>query len=120
MAFDTVHKQAQSSGMQIYFRTFMPGVCSVSPPRTDMVPCPNQYCWSSYSGGICTDDAAMIDLDVCCTFLGSNTADRQARYRLFVEQGVAYSEQKFLTEFSLEINCLATPALLTKLSGERA
>ena len=40
----------------------------------------------------------MVDLDPCYLSLGRNTADRQARYRLFVEQGVPTSEQKFLAE----------------------
>ena len=40
----------------------------------------------------------MIDLDSSYLSLGRNTADRQARYGLFVEQGVPTSEQNFLAE----------------------
>ena len=40
----------------------------------------------------------MIDLDSSYLPLGGNKADRQVRYRLFVEQGVPNSEQKFLGE----------------------
>ena len=40
----------------------------------------------------------MIDSDSSYLPLGGNTADQQARYRLFVEQGVPTSEQSFLAE----------------------
>ena len=40
----------------------------------------------------------MIDLDSYYLSVGRNTSDRQARYRVFVEQGVHTSEQKFLAE----------------------
>ena len=40
----------------------------------------------------------MSDLDACYLSVGRNTSDRQARYGLFVEQGVPTSEQTFLAE----------------------
>ena len=70
----------------------------LNPIKANMVACPKQYRWSSYSERMSTSEATMIDLDSSYLSLGRNTADRQARYGLFVEQGVPTSEQKFLAE----------------------
>ena len=64
----------------------------LNPVKAKMVACPKQYRWSSYSERMNTSEATKIDLDSCYLSLGKNRADRQARYRVFVEQGVPTSE----------------------------
>ena len=70
----------------------------LNPVKAKMVACPKQYRRSSYREKMSTGEATMIDLDSCYLSVGRNTVDRQARYRVFVEQGVPALEQNFFAE----------------------
>jgi putative transposase len=71
----------------------------LNPVRARMVARPEDYPWSSYRAKVVgLSHSDLPDPDPCYLALGTTPAERAARYRRFVQQGIEDDEAKFLRE----------------------
>jgi putative transposase len=80
----------------------------LNPVRAGLVRQPEHYPWSSYRARIGLTACEWLDVDPCYLALASTAAQRQRRYREFVEQGI-HEHELALIRAAVQRNQLTGP-----------